>query len=302
MSPRQQEENCLVTKSLDQTGQKKKNSSPLVFFRVGPFRFGIHGVAGLLSFIFVTYGLILSKQKQQLNGISIVIVISTLISSIGSYSLLSQVPNTSHISSWIIPPHREAFKRTIAIIVYLNLRLVHLWQWNFQGMSINGNDANIILHDRSLIFPVLLLVYTNYNFFPLHLDYTNGNTWVFVVPMFLAINIDAIYQFPSIVSSKDEVLTLWRQCNNDEMNNSIVNKMYVLHEFIAQHSDWNHVHDWNQNKVNETYLLLTLFCALQIAFMFTIAFRGKMSIKSCYWIAAIEVALLCIRLIHNNKE
>ena len=57
--------------------------------------------------------------------------------------------------------------------------------------------------------------------------------------------------------------------------------------------DWSPVHHWNNQKVNETFLLLILLCALQIAFMFTLAFRGKLlSIQTCYWIAAVQVAFL----------
>jgi len=118
-----------------------------------------------------------------------------------------------------------------------------------------------------MIFPFLLFLYTNYHFLPRHADYFNGNTWVFVIPMFLGFNIDTFMQFPEF-----------------DMKT------------ITTNPNWDGAHNWNQNRVNETYLLLTLLCALQIAFMFTVAFRGRMSIKYCYWIAAIEVGLLCMRL------
>jgi|AntRauTorckE5430_2_1112549.scaffolds.fasta_scaffold05050_2 hypothetical protein len=264
-------------------------SPKLIFFRIGPLRFGIHGVAGILGTVFVSYALFLSHFGHQISfWLSGAVVISTLTSAIGSYNLLYQVPTTSHISSWIFPPHREAFKRTISIIGYLNLRLIHHWQW--WDVSLLGGGR------ESIIFPLLLFIYTNHHFFPTHADYSNGNTWVFVLPMFLGFNADAIRQFPTlnlnnITGGRNGYLPLLngssKTCEGQSLISEFVNNL-----------NWDAVHNWNQYRVNETYLLLTLLCALQIAFMFTVAFRGRMSIKSCYWIAAIEVGLLCIRLFY----
>lgn len=248
-----------------------ERSHRLVFFRIGPLRFGVHGVAGIFGTAFVSYGLYLSHFEHPLPfSVSAGIVISTLTNAIGSYGILSQVPVTSCITSWIFPPHKEAFKRTISIVGYLNLRLIHHWKW--------------IWKTESLFFPVLLFIYTNYNFFPtqFYTDYSNGNTWVFVIPMFVGFNIDSTRQFP-ILEIKDTV-----------ESSSITSFSSVL-----ENLNWDNVHQWNLYTINETYLLLTLFSALQVAFMFTLAFRGRMSIKSCYWIAALVVGLLCIRLFHH---
>ena len=71
--------------------------------------------------------------------------------------------------------------------------------------------------------------------------------------------------------------------------------------FVTDVTDakWHVVHSWSQNRVDKTYLLLTLFCTLQTnKFMFTITFRGLMSIQVYYWwVAAAQVVLLCIRLL-----
>jgi len=264
-------------------------SPKLIFFRIGPLRFGIHGVAGILGTVFVSYALFLSHFGQQISfWLSGAVVISTLTSAIGSYNLLYQVPTTSHISSWIFPPHREAFKRTISIIGYLNLRLIHHWQW--WDVSLFGGGR------ESIIFPLLLFIYTNHHFFPTHADYSNGNTWVFVLPMFLGFNADAIRQFPTLNLNN---ITGGRNGYLPLLNGSSTTRdgQPLISEFV-NNLNWDAVHNWNQYRVNETYLLLTLLCALQIAFMFTVAFRGRMSIKSCYWIAAIEVGLLCVRLFY----
>ena len=207
--------------------------------------------------------------------LALAIVVTSSINAVGSYGMLPQVRTTSHIAaswilpiaSWIFPPHREAFKRTIAIVGYLNIQLVHKWQcW--------------ILGKELIVFPLLLFSYTNYHFFPRQQDYFNGNTWVFVFPMFIGFNIDMFtMQFPSM-----ELASIM---------------MGFPANFVIDVTDakWHDVHSWNQNRIDKTYLLLTLFCALQIDFMFTIVFRGPMLIQVCYWVAAAQVGLLCVRLL-----
>lgn len=236
----------------------------IVFFRIGALRFGVHGVVGIISVIQVSYALFSSYMGHAIpSWLALSAVSSCIINSVGSYELLNQVPTTSKIASWIFPPHREAFKRTIAITGYLNIRLLHEWQW--------------FLGRESILFPLILFMYTNYHFFPFNSDYSNGNTWVFVLPMFLGFNIDTFKQFPVMD---------FKALSVESLKSSLTN------------ARWHHVHEWNTERVDETYLLLTLLCALQIAFMFTVAFRGRMSIQRCYWIAAAEVTLLCIRLVH----
>lgn len=226
----------------------------VVFFRVGPLRFGSHGIFGSLSLFIVSLSLWRSFLGKVVPWwLACLCVVSSLLTSIGSLDLLTQVPSTSHITSWIIPPHRDAFRRTIAISGYINFRLVQIW----------------IQNNESISFPFLLFAYTIYFFFPLGSNFNNGNTWVFVLPMFIGLMIDCWKQFPIF-----------------RMKNGVLYKL-----------DWSRVHEWNTNKVNESYLLFTLLCTLQIAFMFTIAFRGKMSIQNCYWIAALQVGLLLIRLL-----
>jgi hypothetical protein len=230
---------------------------------------------------------------------------------IGSYSLLPQVPNSSQIttpSSWmssniiaIVPPHREAFKRTIAIIGYLNLRLVHEWKWTkwtftslqqilpqfFTQYEYERDQQGLVLNEN-WSFALALFLYTNYHFFPIRLDYKNGNTFVFVLPMFIGFNIDAIRQFPTLVYDNEYNSSISSSSSSTTTTTRILNRNVNV--------NWDDVHRWNEKVIDETYLLLTLLCTLQIAFMFTVAFRGKMSIKTCYWVSAIEVALLFIRL------
>jgi len=258
----------------DQHGTQKPTSTTIrrskksvVFFRIGALRFGVHGVCGIISTIVVSYSLFKSYRGEAIPfWLAFSIVMTSAVNSVGSYNLLPQVPNSSRIASWIVPPHREAFKHAIAIVGYLNIRLVHEWDcW--------------VLGKESLLFPILLLLYTNYHFFPRHSDYFNGNTWVFVLPLFLGFNIDTIMQFPSI-GLKNQ------------------NSMYARTNTFMSDLHWDNVHEWNQYRVDETYLLLTLLCTLLCAFTFTVAFRGRISIRACYWISAVQVGLLCVRLVH----
>jgi len=224
-----------------------------IYFRVGSLRFGHHGIFGILSLFIVSFSFWKSFRGNVVPvWLACLCVISSLTTSIGSLDLLPQVPSSSHITSWIFPPHREAFRRTIAITGYINFRLVHSW----------------ILNKESILFPCLLLVYTIYFFSPLGSNFSNGNTWVFVLPIFFGLMVDCCNQFP----------------------------IFRMKTISVLDSDWSRVHEWNATKINESYLLLTLLCTLQIAFMFTFAFRGKMSIQNCYWIAALQVGILLFRL------
>mmetsp|Transcript_16853 Transcript_16853/g.31915 ORF Transcript_16853/g.31915 Transcript_16853/m.31915 type:complete len:333 (+) Transcript_16853:95-1093(+) len=268
----------------------KKKNSPAFLFRIGALRFGLHGIAGSLSFIMVTMALIWKissfscscpendrDEEGDYNcrkapvpfSLAFAISSSSLVASLGSRGLLSQVPTTSHIASWIFPPHREAFKRTISIIVYLNMRLANEWKW----ISTNGGG-------ECILFPVILGCYTIFSIHPFKSSFSNGNTWVFVIPMFLGFCIDSYKQFPSIQ---------FIRTNSSNTAKSIPHYNVWF--------DWTEVHGWNSEKVNETFLLLTLLCALEIAFMFTVAFRGMLSIQTCYWAAAIQVAILFVLLV-----
>ena len=240
------------------------------WFKFGGLRFGVHGLAGISSTLLVSTALIHLQHESTLPlWLVVCITIATCTTAWGSYSLLPQVPVSSRVTYWIIPPHREAFRRTIAVMGYLNLRLLHqhfLRDW----------DINAI----QLAFCMVLLVY-NLNFFcpKFHkrVDWTNGNTWVFVFPMWLGLSCDTLHQIPS-----------WRNDSNSNTN------------LLDIDLDWDRVKRWNNHGVNVPYIVLTMFCTLQVAFLFTLAFRGYVTIQTCYWTAAAVVAILCYGLYINN--
>eukprot|EP00978_Attheya_sp_CCMP212_P006727 scaffold15605_cov37-Attheya_sp.AAC.1 len=138
--------------------------------RLGKLRLkSLHGILGISSLPIVIsslyYAILHSKSKSNYN-----------FQDDGD----GDVPKCTLISSkWnVIPPHREAFKRTIAIVGYLDLRLAH------EIFGIFGKK----------LFGSLLLGYHLYFFTPVMGSFDNGNTWVFVVPMFLGFGIDAYHQ------------------------------------------------------------------------------------------------------------
>jgi len=258
---------------------KEKGPQRRTLFTIGSLRFDMnHGVLGILSTILVSYSLFLIHigfggvpSVSLPFWLSLSIVMSTTALATGSYSLLPQVPISSKICWFIVPPHREAFKRTIAIVGYLNLRLVHQFGWlDFSKMIIGRNEQSLSQFFISrMFFPLLLARYNSLYFLPFDSDLKNGNTWVFIIPMCIGVNIDAYFQFPSIGNSS---------------------------EWPIRPEAWERVDHWNTDVVNIPYLLLVLWCTLQIAFMFTIAFRGHIHIKTCYWFAAGVVGMLCCRL------
>ena len=240
--------------------------------KIGSLRFGVHGTGGVVSTIALVYSCLLiqsSKPEPAVfpSWLILVIVLGTLTTAIGSYGLLPQVPQTSKITWFIIPPHREAFKRTIAIVGYLNIRLIHQMGW--WSLLLSSVPTTLFgLNMEEMAFPVVLSLYNFRHFFPLKPNFANGNTWVFVIPMWLGISVDTVHQFPSSPTTK------W-------LFGSLSYGSYFCNDI------------WNTHVVDVPYLLITLLCALQVAFLFTLAFRGYVNIRTCYWTSATVVAVLC---------
>jgi hypothetical protein len=162
-----------------------------------------------------------------------------------AYSLLDQVPLSTKICRGFVAPHREAFKRTIAMMLYTNLRLVHPW-----------------IPSGWLYHPLLALAW--WQFVPLNSDFGNGNTWIFVVPMFLGVSLDMV-----------QSLLMEHHCGG------------------------------LPSLVPPRFLLFINWSAMVMAFGFTLAFRGMVSIQRIYFGAAFFVALLFLAgcgLIFWNSE
>ena len=199
--------------------------------KLGTLRFGLHGLLGVSNFFLCLVALVAGGSSKIVPSM---VIVGTAFTALSSIKLLDQVPNTSYISHNIIPPHREAFKRTIAIVGYLDLRLAHQLGW-FNMLS-----------SHVKVFGALISLYNLVFFFPRG-AFGNGNTWVFIVPMWAGISIDTSHQVMSALEMPTE---------------------------------------WNERVVTAPYILFTLLVTLVVAFSFTLAFRKYIHITTTYWTAA----------------
>lgn len=278
--------------------------------RVGGLRFGRHGISGIVSTVLLAVCLLYYHRFPGVSSpppswLIASSVLSTSVVATSSYALLPQVPVSTRISSRVIPPHREAFRRTAGVVGYLNLRLAHgrgwvcppkcWWQWLQQWLLMEGGAFSASVGgDREvtasldvsgggfydIAFAFGLMAFHSYHFFPLHADFANLNTWIFVLPIWMGLGVDMAAQFPSIRA----VTGLWKR---PEMATSA---------WIDSLS-WDAATRWNTAVIDEAYLLLTMLCTMLVAFLFTLAFRGYfIGIKACYWISAAVVASLAARV------
>ena len=147
------------------------NQSSAVYFSCGKLRFGHHGILATLALVATVIA------YNSLDALSIhTSVLLTTMTALDARSLLPQVPKQSRIVPGVSAPHREAFSRTMSMMHYANGRILgHLYQWESASMY------------------KALLLYTWTHFVPLHSPLDNGNTIIFVVPIFLGVSLD-IYQ------------------------------------------------------------------------------------------------------------
>jgi hypothetical protein len=121
------------------------------------------------------------------------IIVANETLAIHSYTLLNQVPLSTRIIPGFMAPHREAFKRTIAMMHYTNLRLI-------------GNRYS----QPSPIYKILIAIVW-WQFLPLNSDWSNGNTWVFVVPIFVGVSLDILQSMLlKDFCGHDQDLVSWR--------------------------------------------------------------------------------------------
>jgi hypothetical protein len=205
------------------------NKSRKFLFRWGSLRFGFHGSWAILTLLITCAGIYFEETAYLWPSI-----IMNEVLGIHAYSLLDQVPLSTKIIPGFVAPHREAFKRTIAMMHYTNLRLV---QTQLQA---------------SPMFYFPFLAWSWWQFVPLDSDFSNGNTWVFVIPMFLGVTLDTVQSL-------------------------------VMEHFCGLSSS---------DLVPWPWLLGVDLSAMLMAFAFTLAFRGIISIQYIYFGAAFFVALL----------
>jgi hypothetical protein len=173
--------------SSHQPSMCKNNQHPAaVYFSLGKLRFGHHGIIATLALI-VT---IIAYATVHIPTI-VCSMILTALTALDARSLMSQVPIRSIIVPGVSAPHREAFKRTMSMMHYANVRI-------FGELCRGTADTSALTLYQTSYKTLLLYMWTQ--FLPIHSPLDNGNTFIFVVPMFVGVSLD-IYQTLALETS-----------------------------------------------------------------------------------------------------
>lgn len=240
--------------------QRQRRRRPRIIFR------NTHGISGLLSTLLVCIAIVAHHVYIIPNTLSILAAIASVVTASSGMNIVDQAPKQTAVMEWpfkVIPPHRDAFKRTAYSIYYLCGRIC----WNTiqyhhhrrdHGATTTSTTSTFVLN---WIWGMSALLYAMTKFVPLprDLDLSNGNTWIFVIPMAIGLTVDAMFQLP----------------------------------MLSQGGQLR----WNEDVITQIDLLWILLVGLVVAFVFTLAFRGVLGIRKCYWMAAILVHAIVIYLI-----
>jgi hypothetical protein len=92
--------------------------------RLGRLRFGFHGLLGSACLALVLHA------RWSLSGRSVACaVLATTLLALTSTTQLKHAPVSTTIMPGVVAPHREAFARTIALMLYYNVRICWLQRW-----------------------------------------------------------------------------------------------------------------------------------------------------------------------------
>lgn len=234
--------------------QRQRKRRPRIVFR------NTHGISGLISTLLVCIAIGAHHVYIIPNTLSILAAIASVITAASGMNIVDQAPKQTVVMEWpfvkVIPPHRDAFKRTAYSIYYLCGRIC----WNTIQHHHRDHSATT-LTVLNWIWGIWVLFYAMTKFVPnpRDVDLTNGNTWIFVIPMAIGLTVDALFQLP-ILSQGGQLY-------------------------------------WNEDVITQVDLLWILLVGLVVAFVFTLAFRGVLGIRKCYWMAAVLVHVIVIYLI-----
>ena len=236
--------------------QRQRNRRPRIVFR------NIHGISGLISTMLVCIAIVAHHVYIIPNTLSVLAAIASVVTASSGMNIVDQAPKQTIVMEWpfkVIPPHRDAFKRTAYSIYYLCGRIC--WTTIQYHHRRRGHSAIATTTVLNWIWGISALLYAMTKFVPLprDLDLSNGNTWIFVIPMAIGLTVDAMFQLP-MLSQGDQLR-------------------------------------WNEDVITQVDLLWILLVGLVVAFVFTLAFRGVLGIRKCYWMAAILVHAIVIYLI-----
>lgn len=148
-----------------------------VYFSIKRLRFGFHGICASLSLVVSCAAMVslLWCTDSTATATNALVVLSVVLNTMTAYQarqLLHQVPLQTEIVPGVVAPHRQAFIRTMSMMHYNNLRII-----------------GYLLNLRGIYYKVFLGMFIYKSFLPRR-DFGNGNTWFFVVPMFLGTSLD----------------------------------------------------------------------------------------------------------------
>jgi hypothetical protein len=173
----------------------------------------------------------------------------------------------------VVPPHRDAFGRTAKSVYYLCARILvanvaHVVHCRVESIDHSGICDGLAASVVRWGCGISAVLYATNHFVPrvADVDWHNGNTYVFVLPMALGLSVDAFFQLPAF------------QC--------IVGDGYG-----------GGTPCWNEDVITQLDLLCVLLTGLIVAFSFTLAFRGMLDIRRCYWGSAVVVYVIVAYLI-----
>jgi hypothetical protein len=170
---------------------QRRRSTSTSSIRVGKLQFGVHGALGLATLV-LTMGAILWPHFVLGFMVPSQMCILLLVSHATTGALLQQVPHSTQIFPGVVAPHKEAFLRTAWMMQYLAARVI------IKCVPQSNNVFTVAQYDyfHAILAPIIL-AWRGYQLVPkfYSTDWYNGNTWIFVVPMFVGVCADAYQQY-----------------------------------------------------------------------------------------------------------
>ena len=165
---------------------RERRRHPRLVFR------STHGISGLVSTLLVCVAIGAHHVNIMPNVISILAAIASIVTASSGMSIVDQAPKQTIVMERpfkVIPPHRDAFKRTAYSIYYLCART--FWNTVVSYRANTNNASNWIWGISAVCYAIIKFVPS-----PSDVDLKNGNTWVFVFPMAAGLTVDALFQLP----------------------------------------------------------------------------------------------------------
>jgi hypothetical protein len=198
--------------------------------KIGRLDFKAHGLLGTAGLLLLGAALCVKDDVARYLIMASIPVTTGL--AWGSYALLGHAPEKTVIARGIVAPHREAYKRAIGVVLYVNVRLA--WACDLLGARVYGVACALL---AARLAPTKA--------------FDNGNTFVFVVPIFCGVGLDAVRQLRCIVGN---------ECA------------------------------WNAEVATLRTVAAVQFVALLVSFAFTLGFRGYIRLARLYALSAGAVA------------